>query len=101
MRDGFALRERPKIKTLFYRHVAHWQIFAIPDIAGRMPPARRLDAQITLILRICIAHEHMQRRCRQVDIKTQLFGNNNVRSEERRVGKECVSTCSSRWSPYH
>src|SRR3546814_11370191 len=23
------------------------------------------------------------------------------RSEERRVGKECVSTCSSRWSPYH
>src|SRR3546814_9684673 len=30
---------------------------------------------------------------------------NNVevmqRSEERRVGKECVSTCRSRWSPYH
>src|SRR3546814_15882372 len=23
------------------------------------------------------------------------------RSEERRVGKECVSTCISRWSPYH
>src|SRR3546814_15410137 len=27
-----------------------------------------------------------------------LFGE---RSEERRVGKECVSTCRSRWSPYH
>src|SRR3546814_7153009 len=30
--------------------------------------------------------------------------NNEVmisRSEERRVGKECVSTCRSRWSPYH
>src|SRR3546814_15579920 len=25
----------------------------------------------------------------------------NRRSEERRVGKECVSTCRSRWSPYH
>src|SRR3546814_18511631 len=24
-----------------------------------------------------------------------------LRSEERRVGKECVSTCRSRWSPYH
>src|SRR3546814_11574725 len=24
-----------------------------------------------------------------------------VRSEERRVGNECVSTCRSRWSPYH
>src|SRR3546814_6583130 len=26
---------------------------------------------------------------------------NKARSEERRVGKECVSTCRSRWSPYH
>src|SRR3546814_5264016 len=25
----------------------------------------------------------------------------SFRSEERRVGKECVSTCRSRWSPYH
>src|SRR3546814_15858932 len=25
----------------------------------------------------------------------------DLRSEERRVGKECVSTCRSRWSPYH
>src|SRR3546814_5063365 len=25
----------------------------------------------------------------------------HARSEERRVGKECVSTCRSRWSPYH
>ena len=24
-----------------------------------------------------------------------------VRSEERRVGKECHSVCRSRWSPYH
>src|SRR3546814_15832003 len=24
-----------------------------------------------------------------------------IRSEERRVGKECVSTCRSRWSPYN
>src|SRR3546814_19163528 len=26
---------------------------------------------------------------------------NPIRSEERRVGKECVSTCRSRWSRYH
>src|SRR3546814_21179292 len=26
---------------------------------------------------------------------------NDGRSEERRVGKECVSTCQSRWSPNH
>src|SRR3546814_10987775 len=29
-----------------------------------------------------------------------LLGN-VMRSEERRVGKECVSPCRSRWSPYH
>src|SRR3546814_19758611 len=28
-------------------------------------------------------------------------GRHRYRSEARRVGKECVSTCRSRWSPYH
>src|SRR3546814_10645223 len=31
----------------------------------------------------------------------QLLTPMKDRSEERRVGKECVSTCRSRWSPYH
>src|SRR3546814_6892534 len=31
----------------------------------------------------------------------QVVGHVEIRSEERRVGKECVSTCRSRWSPYH
>src|SRR3546814_15533545 len=30
-----------------------------------------------------------------------LGAENLARSEERRVGKECVSTCRYRWSPYH
>src|SRR3546814_20199737 len=30
-----------------------------------------------------------------------LMGDEARRSEERRVGKECVSPCRSRWSPYH
>src|SRR3546814_4294872 len=45
------------------------------DCAGRFASACQLD--------------HCTRRCGQ------------GRSEERRVGKECVSTCRSRWSPYH
>src|SRR3546814_15864087 len=36
----------------------------------------------------------------QEKIKEGLSGKPH-RSEERRVGKECVSTCRSRWSPYH
>ena len=35
-----------------------------------------------------------------VEVKI-LLELSSARSEERRVGKECVSTCRSRWSPYH
>src|SRR3546814_16183582 len=31
----------------------------------------------------------------------RLIDIGSYRSEERRVGKECVSTCRSRWSPYN
>src|SRR3546814_12573632 len=44
-----------------------------------------------------IAH-HVGRNA-PLRIEATLRGND--RSEERRVGKECVSTCRSRWSPYH
>src|SRR3546814_18484987 len=43
-----------------------------------------------------VARNHLinhAKRARIVQIET-------IRSEERRVGKECVSTCRSRWSPY-
>src|SRR3546814_17707409 len=44
-----------------------------------------------------------RRRIGSVDlgIGDEQFGAESLRSEERRVGKECVSTCRSRWSPYH
>src|SRR3546814_9185013 len=32
---------------------------------------------------------------------SRCLASSRTRSEERRVGKECVSTCRSRWSPYH
>src|SRR3546814_11358269 len=34
----------------------------------------------------------------EIDRHLEMAG---LRSEERRAGKECVSTCRSRWSPYH
>src|SRR3546814_21109221 len=37
--------------------------------------------------------DHMEREASNID--------REFRSEERRVGKECVSTCRYRWSPYH
>src|SRR3546814_10842364 len=44
-----------------------------------------------------IARRHESPRPRQCKLRKPA----KARSEERRVGKECVSTCRSRWSPYH
>ena len=41
-----------------------------------------------------------QTRMQRIE-ELQLKGNLGDRSEERRVGKECVQPCRSRWSPYH
>ena len=50
---------------------------------------------------------HLERRDHVLHIPDRRSGRSHVidaidrRSEERRVGKECVTTCRSRWSPYH
>src|SRR3546814_17842044 len=37
----------------------------------------------------------------RVNVRIIAATNQHLRSEARRVGKECVSTCRSRWSTYH
>src|SRR3546814_6907207 len=44
------------------------------------------------------SREHPGVKCRRA---RKNFEISSIRSEERRVGKECVSTCRSWWSPYH
>src|SRR3546814_13436540 len=49
-------------------------------------------------------HDGASGRCAAIhwaNRKRALWWPGPVRSEERRVGKECVSTCRSRWSQYH
>src|SRR3546814_12376887 len=43
----------------------------------------------------------VQRLAEKHDALRLRWMHDDQRSEERRVGKECVSTCRSRWSPYH
>src|SRR3546814_15114125 len=45
-------------------------------------------------------HMHCILSCLLSAMRPRLF-RKGARSEERRVGKGCVSTCRSRWSPYH
>src|SRR3546814_689096 len=63
------------------------------------PPAHRFDARgrrtIELDLKQPRAVDLCLKLCEGADIAFE------GRSEERRVGNECVSTCRSRWSPYH
>src|SRR3546814_11384239 len=47
-----------------------------------------------------LVHLHPALQLRLVPVRQQ-YAVAGQRSEERRVGKECVSTCRSRWSPYH
>ena len=53
---------------------------------------------------VCV-HPAGQRLAGQAQVREawrQMFaGGPGMRSEERRVGKECLSQCRSRWSPYH
>src|SRR3546814_3871863 len=56
------------------------------------------------LMKVPIATAQVAAKCRP--LPTLLMPNSMTprkpaRSEERRVGKECVSTCRSRWSPYH
>src|SRR3546814_19786239 len=77
---------------------------ALADL-GPMKPAEKKLLVISLTLLLFWATEGV---LHSIDTSTTtivavalMFLPGIGRSEERRVGKECVSTCRSRWSPYH
>src|SRR3546814_16874905 len=73
--------------------------FGLFDRAGPEVLTRRQDSVSGVSHAFAqIAASHHPRAYRQERVPAIFFGD---RSEERRVGKECVSTCRSRWSPYH
>src|SRR3546814_16060841 len=49
----------------------------------------------------CFARGRVSHKCSSPASVLSAVGEWSARSEERRVGTECVSTCRSRWSPYH
>src|SRR3546814_516314 len=75
---------------------------------GRDPAnGKRLTRYVTVRGKKQDAQRELNRLLHQVDEGTLVEPSKLTvkdwltRSEERRVGKECVSTCRSRWSPYH
>src|SRR3546814_20520298 len=71
------------------------QTCALPIFGQFAPKTHRCALQRSLG-----AERRSRKHLVQVSADDARF-DDRVRSEERRVGKECVSTCRSRWSPYH
>ena len=65
-------------------------IAALPEEMAKLPEIERAKSALALA-----------RDAKPVDDLAGLAAQVAARSEERRVGKECVTTCRSRWSPYH
>src|SRR3546814_18124042 len=87
----------------------HVQELAIPDRTARILRRARSLAVETgwlrnrLVFDNLLENQRVTPPCAGVVLITDVLpdrGSCLVRSEERRVGKECVSTCRSRWSPF-
>src|SRR3546814_5181556 len=62
---------------------------------------QRLDLALVIISQDMPGHPVLVPRMPDADPHAAEIVADMLRSEERRVGKECVRTCRSRWSPYH
>src|SRR3546814_15222634 len=88
------------------------------DAAAPTAPAAPTAQEETYPGEILVTAQRREERVQDIPVAITAFGGQQVeklgilslenlaprvpsRSEERRVGKECVSTCRSRWSPYH
>src|SRR3546814_994957 len=87
-----------KQKTAYEMRISDWSSYVCSsDLPPRLDRLERLLGQLRSPETFTAQTLH---RCRLLPQKERR-ARDRRRSEERRVGKECVSTCRSRWSPYH
>src|SRR3546814_15897882 len=86
----FDIRRKPKGTLVFGTGIHH----CVGQRLARYVLKTAITAMITRFPALKLADPEFQPVYRGFTGELQ-------RSEERRVGKECVSTCRSRWSPYH
>src|SRR3546814_9984907 len=86
-----------KQKTAYEMRISDWSsdVCSSDLRGGVVKPLRRQRSRLPETMVSTVSASASKRAALQRSIIEAL------RSEERRVGKECVSTCRSRWSPYH
>src|SRR3546814_5260996 len=82
--------ENPKAPAVY-----QWQTQPKIEVQFNIGSQKVGDDVHEVVLRIEVTAQSDDRTAFQVEL---VYAG---RSEERRVGKECVSTCRSRWAPYH
>src|SRR3546814_4785864 len=94
-----------KQKTAYEMRISDWSSDVCSSDLSRMPPGADKSglSSITPQVRSTVVQvrRSSQQKVPRPDRVNSSVGEHTQRSEERSVGKECVSTCRSRWSPYH
>src|SRR3546814_12376052 len=91
---------QPGTKLIVWHHAGQAHVGVAQELQDRRVGVGGTD-QYNLAVAEAISHARQQL---DVDLGLEVAGIADGlarRSEERRVGKECVSTCRSRWSPLH
>src|SRR3546814_7553437 len=90
-----------KQKTAYEMRISDWS----SDVCSSdLQPTRVMLQAVDEIMRILARVAMIKGECLEAREADDICVSDTWvarRSEERRVGKECVSTCRSRWSPYH
>src|SRR3546814_12211264 len=90
-----------KQKTAYEMRISDWS----SDVCSSDLPRRRLgddgDERMAFVGEREPARQAVERARPRASGVSAVPGHVDGRSEERRVGKECVSTCRYRWSPDH
>src|SRR3546814_14450607 len=86
-----------KQKTAYGMRISDWS----SDVCSSDLAAGQVE-DVVFVRDLCVGHLQQDARGQpRIQVGPLHARPVGARSEERRVGKECVSTCRSRWSPYH
>src|SRR3546814_16607665 len=98
--DLVAAREQPRVRRGLQQQNHSFTLVLGAELKGlgRHFPDAAARLYIAMLNEVANSEQRAQQRLPELREALWHFLD---RSEERRVGKECVSTCSSRWSPYH